>query len=119
MGKQNSDTSHVVLCTDGCANWGLGSLSETGSSDDPAWGTQEEVTKFYSNIIYDAKNEGVTIHINSFEECNIGMGTQLGDVPVQTGGLIRRSNINNPDLKALMTECATCTVVASRVDMTF
>ena len=68
MASKGGAGSIVVICTDGCANIGLGSFN--GAK------TEDEITKveeFYEQIGQYAKISGVTVNIVSFEgeNCNL------------------------------------------------
>ena len=75
----NRSRSKVILCTDGLANTGLGSLE----------GKQTEYTPYYSELAEQAKIKGVTVSVMSLigTECSL---ESLSIVTEQTGGEIER-----------------------------
>lgn len=73
--------SQIILCTDGAANVGMGSIERDPSSE-----------KFYEELADYALNQQVTIHVISMEgtDCKLAL---LGKVADKTNG---RLNIVNP-----------------------
>jgi len=71
--------SHVILCTDGLANVGLGSLE----------GKEAEYTPYYIELAEQAKLRGVTVSVISLigTECCL---ENLSIVTEQTGGIVTR-----------------------------
>jgi len=67
----------VILCTDGMANQGLGSLNYVS----------EETIQFYDRLIEEANKGGVIINITTFKECDCNMQT-LGKTTLKTNGEI-------------------------------
>ena len=77
--------SHVILCTDGLANKGLGDLDST----DDALLTQAEA--FYTDMANLARDKGVIVSVISIEgqECRL---ENLGAVAEATGGEVNKVN---------------------------
>jgi hypothetical protein len=75
--------SQIILCTDGCANVGMGSI-ETGN--------QEVAEKFYDTLADYAKSKGVSVNVITMEgtDCKLAL---LGKVADKTNGTM---NIVNP-----------------------
>lgn len=75
--------SQVILCTDGCANVGMGSI-ETGNPD--------IAEKFYEDLADYAKSRGVSVNVISMEgtDCKLAL---LGKVADRSNGTM---NIVNP-----------------------
>lgn len=78
--------SHVVLCTDGMANVGLGSLDSFESSSEQE---QEAVQAFYEDLAAFAKSKGVTVSVVSIigSECKLEFVGTVADI---TGGRVDR-----------------------------
>ena len=76
--------SQIILCTDGCANVGMGTL---GYGND-----QNESNTFYDELAEDAKQRNVTVNVISLQgtDCKLSM---LGKVADKTNGTL---NIVNP-----------------------
>ena len=76
--------SSVVLCTDGLANVGLGSLEEAKNEEE-----MNKATEFYERLGVFAKEKGVTVSIISIvgEECDI---ETLSTIAELTGGNVER-----------------------------
>ena len=76
--------SSVVLCTDGLANVGLGSLEEAKSEE-----AMNKAVEFYERVGVYAKEKGVTVNIISIvgEECDI---ETLSTISELTGGNVER-----------------------------
>ena len=88
MAGEGSLGSQVILCTDGLANTGLGSLEE--KKDDGEIGPTEQ---FYQQVAAYAKNKGVTVNVISIkgDECDLETIQPVYD---QTGGEV---NIVEPE----------------------
>ena len=73
--------SQIILCTDGAANVGMGSI-----------GNGNESEKFYEDLADDAKSKGVTVNVISMEgtDCKLAL---LGKITDRTNGVM---NIVNP-----------------------
>ncbi|CAF1031332.1 unnamed protein product [Brachionus calyciflorus] len=73
--------SQVILCTDGCANVGIGSMEPNSNSE-----------KFYEDLADYAKSKGVVVNVITMEgtECKLAL---LGKVADLTNGSV---NIVNP-----------------------
>lgn len=71
--------SQVILCTDGLANIGLGSLE----------GKETQYTPYYTELAEQAKLKGVTVSVISLigSECSL---ENLSTVTDQTGGMVTR-----------------------------
>ncbi|KAL7713423.1 VWFA domain-containing protein [Entamoeba marina] len=67
----------VILCTDGCANQGLGSMCCNEESYKP----------FYERVTQLAKDKGVIININTISGCNSNLKV-LGETAAETYGEI-------------------------------
>ncbi|XP_065898859.1 circularly permutated Ras protein 1-like [Dysidea avara] len=74
--------SRVVVCTDGLANVGLGSLDELKTEEQVKQGQQ-----FYEKLGTDAVDKGVVVSLVSIKgtECRV---VELGQVASQTGGQV-------------------------------
>ena len=75
----NKAGSHVILCTDGLANIGLGSLE----------GKESDYTPYYTELAEQAKLKGVTVSVISLigSECSL---ENLSIVTDQSGGIVTR-----------------------------
>ena len=84
MASTGAPGSTVILCTDGLANIGLGSMDEVRSEAEI-----EALDAFYEQLGILAKDKGVTINIISIkgEECNIDTLSKMADT---TGGNVER-----------------------------
>ena len=73
--------SQIILCTDGAANIGMGSM-----------GHGDESEKFYEDLADEAKSKGVTVNVISMEgtDCKLAI---LGKISDRTNGTM---NIVNP-----------------------
>lgn len=78
--------SQIILCTDGCANVGMGNLSSYNQSQ------QGQAEQFYEELAEDAREKGVTVNVISMEgtDCKLAL---LGKVADKTNGSL---NIVNP-----------------------
>lgn len=78
--------SQIILCTDGCANVGMGNLSSYGRSQ------QDQAEQFYEELADEARVKGVTVNVISMEgtDCKLAL---LGKVADKTNGSL---NIVNP-----------------------
>ncbi len=101
--------SQVILCTDGAANVGMGSLSgyERDTADSEA---------FYEQLAEDARQRGVTVHVISMEgtDCKLAL---LGRVADKTNGSL---NIVNPlnlaeEFKSILANRIVATSVSVRL----
>ena len=75
--------SQIILCTDGCANVGMGSIEH---------GNQAQSVKFYEDLADYAKENGVTVNVISMEgtDCKLAL---LGKVADRSNGTL---SIVNP-----------------------
>lgn len=75
--------SQIILCTDGCANVGMGSVEH---------GNQAQSVKFYEDLADYAKENGVTVNVISMEgtDCKLAL---LGKVADRSNGTL---SIVNP-----------------------
>lgn len=82
MAAEGCPGSTVVICTDGLANVGLGSLDEIETEEEIA-----KVKEFYERVGEYAKGKGVTVNLVSIkgDQCNIECLSTLQDL---TGGNI-------------------------------
>jgi hypothetical protein len=80
---KGSPGSKVVICTDGLANVGLGSLENLSPSE------LEQQEAFYNQVGVMAKEAGVTVSVISIEgeQCRLESLSTLAD---QTGGLLSK-----------------------------
>lgn len=107
LGSQGGAGSKVILCTDGIANVGLGSLE-----------TEEEVEAsegFYTQVGELAKQTGVSISIISIasEECRLDC---LSSLVEETGGDLTKvdpENLSNDFANILATEVLACNVTVT------
>lgn len=99
--------SQVILCTDGLANKGIGSLESTN---------EEEKIAFYNEVAELASNNGVSVSILTIEGTNCKLGL-IGDIADKTGGKI---NITDPlKLKEEFSNVLEEQIIATRVKATF
>jgi Mg-chelatase subunit ChlD len=89
MAGECGNGSTVVICTDGLANVGIGSLEEQKEDNDG----ENEVATFYENLGDYAKAKGITVNIISIkgEECDL---ETLSPLYEKTGGNV---DIIEPD----------------------
>jgi len=94
--------SSVILCTDGCANVGIGSLYNVA-----------EAQKFYDEIADYAKDKGVTVNVISMQgtDCKLAI---LGRVADKTNGAL--SIVNPLDLSKEFSSILQNKVVATNVE---
>ncbi|XP_035828035.1 circularly permutated Ras protein 1 [Aplysia californica] len=100
----------VVLCTDGLANVGLGTLENVTSEQ------ETDAKEFYERVITECQHSGVSVQLLSFSDCTVGVETQLGAVPVETGGMILKSTDREPDLSQILGSVLTNEIIATRAD---
>jgi len=104
LATQGKPGSKVVICTDGLANRGLGSL-ETGN--------EEKAKEFYNQIAEYAKSKGVTISVITLVEegCRLDILSPIANL---TGGdIIRVDPLNlNKDFEAVLNEQVIATNVS-------
>jgi len=72
--------SNVILCTDGAANVGVGTLEDLTTQD-----KLDAAQVFYQNAAFQAKQRGVTVSIISMKGTNVAMEL-LAQVALQTNG---------------------------------
>ena len=84
MAAEGQHGSQVVLCTDGLANLGIGSLEEKKEDADG----ECEVEQFYAQVAAYAKSKGVTVNVISIkgEECDL---ETLAPIYNETGGEVQ------------------------------
>lgn len=72
--------SSIILCTDGAANVGMGSIDNGNESE-----------KFYEDLADEAKNKGVTVNVVSMEgtDCKLAL---LGKITDRTNGTLHIVN---------------------------
>lgn len=83
-GKQGSS---VIVCTDGLANIGLGSLEELKTEEE-----KQKAKEFYEKIGHLAASKGVTVHLICIigkepNECDIQV---ISSIPGISGGVVER-----------------------------
>jgi len=95
--------SSVILCTDGCANVGIGSVERN----------PDEPSKFYDEIADYAKSKGVTVNVISMQgtDCNLAI---LGRVADRSNGSL--SIVNPLNLSAEFSSILQSRVVATNVE---
>jgi len=95
----------VFLCTDGCANVGIGSIGSTDSLN--------EAQKFYDEIADYAKNKGVTVNVISMQgtDCKLAI---LGRVADRSNGTL--SIVNPLNLSKEFSSILQNRVVATNVE---
>jgi RNase P subunit RPR2 len=79
--------SQVILCTDGCANIGMGSVEN---------GDQDEAEKFYEDLADYAKNNGVTVNVISMEgtDCKLALLGKVADTSNGTLSIVNPMNLS-------------------------
>jgi hypothetical protein len=86
LASKGKPGSKVILCTDGLANSGLGSLE--------GYGSEKESKKFYEKIGNYAKSKGISISVITIKgdaECNIQV---LSKLALETDGVVSRVDPN-------------------------
>jgi actin beta/gamma 1 len=101
----NHKGSQIVVCTDGCANVGIGSLDSKGK--DPEG--------FYTSIALAAKSGGTSVSILTLEGCEAGMET-LGTAADLTSG--RVTVVDPQDLVQSFSSMASEIIVGTNVILT-
>lgn len=113
MAAKGAPGSRVILCTDGLANVGMGSVENLKDPKDI-----EAVKGFYTKLGEVAKERGVSISIISIvsAECNLDMISPLADL---TGGDIMKVDPLNlsSDFAAILSENVIATNVELRVKL--
>lgn len=82
----NSRGSKIIVCTDGLANTGLGSMEGLVTDEE-----QNAASKFYEDIGLYAQSKGINVSVISIKgsDCNI---ENLGQVAEATSGAVNRVN---------------------------
>eukprot|EP00826_Nyctotherus_ovalis_P031174 TRINITY_DN2488_c0_g2_i3.p1 TRINITY_DN2488_c0_g2~~TRINITY_DN2488_c0_g2_i3.p1 ORF type:complete len:562 (+),score=186.15 TRINITY_DN2488_c0_g2_i3:80-1765(+) len=105
--------SRVIICTDGLANVGIGSIENLENEK-----TAKETEEFYKKVGELARAKGVSISIVSIvsEECNLEMLSPLADL---TGGDIIKVNPMNlsSDFASILSESIVATNVELRMKL--
>jgi len=89
----NKPGSQIILCTDGCANVGIGSLSYSRQYSSNNNESNNNENKFYDDIAEYAYSKSITINVISIEgtDCKLSI---LGKLTDKTNGNL---NIVNPE----------------------
>jgi hypothetical protein len=77
--------SQVILCTDGLANKGIGSLENTNGEETAT------ANKFYNDMADVAAQQGVSVSVITIEGTNCRLGV-LGEIASKTGGTVNTVN---------------------------
>jgi hypothetical protein len=90
LAAESGQGSQVVICTDGLANIGVGSLEDKKDNKDGVC----EVEEFYKNVAVYAKSKGVTVSIITIKGGDESDLETLSHVYTETGGNV---NVVEPE----------------------
>ena len=100
--------SSIILCTDGCANVGIGSVESRGSVD--------VAEKFYEEIAEKAKEKGVIVNVVTMEgtDCKLALLRKVADVSNGQMNIVNPLNLKD-EFKSIVENRIVATSVVAKL----